>query len=226
MKLFQNRCEFDYSWETVTTANWNKYPNSMSPHVIGVDVLRRELSDHGNILTSERLITVRQNVPRWLMLLVGCKDNLSYVREVSQINLRDKTLKMRSCNLSFVNFLRVFETVDYFPNPVDPQNKTIFQQEAQITAYGRLTKICNSMEEFSVKRFCDNAEKGQLGLEKVLDKMVNNVDNLSNNLITKYNETIEDVKRTKMYQDIERKCTILSDYYDIFNDTFSKDSRW
>lgn len=225
MKLFQNKCEFDYSWETVTTANWNKYPNNMSPHVIGVDVLRRELKDNGNILVTERLITVRQNVPRWMMLLVGCKDNLSYVREISTINLNDRTLKMRSCNLSFVNILKVFEMVDYYPNPTDPHNKTIFQQEAQITAYGGLSKICNSMEEFSVKRFCDNAEKGQMGFESVLNKMVNNVDNLSNNLINKYNETIEDVKKTQMYQDIERKCTILSDYYDFFNDAFTKDTR-
>lgn len=222
MKLFNNTCEFDYPWERVTAANWNKYPNEVSPHVVAVDVLRREIQERGNVLVTERLITVRQGVPRWIMTLVGCKDNLSHVREISTINLKDRTLKMRSCNLSFVNILRVYETVDYTPNPNNPQESTIFEQEAQITAYGTFTRICNSMEEFSIKRFCDNAQKGQIGFENVLKMFNEKTDEISNSIVTKYNETMDEMKRYTMFQDIERKCTILSDYYDFFNDAFAR----
>ena len=222
MKLFTNTCQFDYPWERVTAANWNKYPNEVSTHVIAVDVLKRELKDKGNVLVTERLITVQQGVPRWIMSLVGCKDNKSYVREVSTINLKERSLKMRSCNLSYVNFLRVFESVDYIPDPSAPLKRTIFKQEARITAYGTFNSLCDSMEEFSIKRFCDNAQKGKVGFEKVLRMFNQTTDEISNTILTKYNETVDDIKRYNMFQDIERKCTILSDYYDIFNDAFAR----
>lgn len=222
MKLFTSSCEFDYPWERVTAANWNKYPNEVSTHVVAVDVLKRELKDNGNVLVTERLITVQQGVPRWIMTLIGCKDNKSYVREISTINLRERSLKMRSCNLSYVNILRVFESVDYIPNPIAPREKTIFKQEARITAYGTFSRICDSMEEFSIKRFCDNAQKGKVGFEKVLKMFNDTTDEISNTIVNKYNETVDDIKRYNMFQDIERKCTILSDYYDIFNDAFAR----
>ena len=57
MKLFQNSYDFNYPWDQVTAANWKKYPNEISTHVIAVDVLRRELKDQGKVLVTERLIT-------------------------------------------------------------------------------------------------------------------------------------------------------------------------
>lgn len=222
MKLFTNTCEFDYPWERVTAANWNKYPNEASTHVIAVDVLRRELQDNGNVLVTERLITIQQGVPRWLMVLVGCKDNRSYVREISTIDLKKRSLMMRSCNLSYVNFLRVFESVDYIPDPMAPKTKTVFRQEAQITAYGTFSRICDSMEDFSIRRFYDNAQKGKAGFEKILKMFNDTTDEISNTFVNKYNETVDDIKQYNMLQDIERKCTILSDYYDIFNDVFAR----
>ena len=110
MKLFQNSYVFDYPWEQVTVANWNKYPNDISTHVVAVDVLRRELKRNNTVLVTERLITVRQGVPRWIMMCLG-GDNISYIREVSTVDLRRSELKLRSVNLSYVNFLRVYEEV-------------------------------------------------------------------------------------------------------------------
>lgn len=227
MKLFQNQCDFQYPWEQVTAANWNKYPNEMSTHVKAVDVLRRELKNDGNILVTERLITVKQNVPRWIMAVLG-GTNLSYVREVSTVNLKDRTLKMRSCNLTYVNILKVYEMVDYTPHPDDPDNKTLFKQEARITAYGAFTRFCNSMEDWSVQRFCDNANKGKMGFDSVL-KVFNGhweqrdkyVDELGNTIVNKVNETMEDLSEM-MFKENERKCTILTDYYDIFSDAFEE----
>ena len=159
MKLFANTYDFDYPWERVTAANWQKYPNAISTHVVAVDVLRREVQDSGNVLVSERLLTVQQKVPRWIMMVLG-GSNVSYVREVSTVNLRDRTLKLHSCNLNYVNLLRVYETVEYTPHPTDPVNKTLFAQQAQITAGGKFGRLVNTLEEWSVQRFGDNAQKG------------------------------------------------------------------
>lgn len=45
MKFFESQHEFDYSWEEVSTANWQKYCpwNDKSTHVIAVDTLERSV---------------------------------------------------------------------------------------------------------------------------------------------------------------------------------------
>lgn len=224
MKLFQNTSDFEYPWDQVSAANWNKYPNEVSTHVIAVDVLRRELQDDGNRLVTERLITVRQGVPRWIMLMVG-GDNTSYVREVSTVNLLKKELVLKSCNLTMRNILTVFETVRYSPHPDFPQEKTLFEQSARITAGGSLSfgRICSKMEEWSVDRFCENAKKGKIGFESVLKEFHERyVNDLSSSIVSKVNETVEDVKLTagSLFKETEKKCSILSDYYDLFMDAF------
>lgn len=230
MKLFQNSYDFDYPWEQVTAANWQKYPNEVSTHVIGVDVLRRELKDNGNVLVSERLLTVQQKVPRWIMMVLGAS-NLSYVREVSTVDLKKKSLKLRSCNLTYVNLLRVYELVDYMPHPNDPYNKTSFSQQAQITACGKFGRLVNTMEDWSIQRFCDNAKKGKVGFDSVLKMFSKHWDN--NSIVIKVNETVDDLGNqvVKTVNDVNaaaesmikesfRKFSILSDYQDVFNDTF------
>ncbi|AAS54365.1 AGL126Cp [Eremothecium gossypii ATCC 10895] len=199
MKLFQNRCEFAYPWEEVTEAHWKKYPNEMSTHVKATDVLRRELDPTGRKLVSERLITVQQSAPRWVMMLVG-GTNISYVREVSTVDLDSQTLTLRSVNLTYANLLKVCETVTYSRDPVDPARKTLFEQEAQITAYVPFARVCNQLEEWSVQRYHDNAEKGKRGFETVLkalsrrwDQGERYVEDISSTIVTKVNETVDDL---------------------------------
>lgn len=66
MKLFQTVHDFHYEWSLVSAANWQKYPNDNCPHVQHVDVLNRTVDPKTGILTTERLITVSQNVPRFI----------------------------------------------------------------------------------------------------------------------------------------------------------------
>lgn len=75
---------------------------------------------------------------------------------------------MKSMNLTFNNLLNVQETVQYLPDPQSPADRTIFKQDAKITAYGAFSRICNAIEDFSVERFGQNATKGREGFEAVL----------------------------------------------------------
>lgn len=70
MKFFKTVHTFDYEWSLVSAAQWQKYPNDSCPHVQHVDVLKRTVDPETGVLTTERLITVKQNVPR-LMLKVS-----------------------------------------------------------------------------------------------------------------------------------------------------------
>lgn len=142
----------------------------MSSHVVAVDVLRREINPSSGILTTERLITVQQSIPRWIVALVG-GTNVSYVREVSEVNPKTRTLTLRSINLTMNSLLSVYETVVYSPNPKNPTNSTIFRQEAQITAYASFRRLCNKIEDWSVERFNQNAELGKAGFDSVLNKI-------------------------------------------------------
>lgn len=169
MKLFENTCEFHYPWDQVTAANWRKYPNEVSTHVVAVDVLRRELDATNTVLTTERLITCKQSIPSWLQYFVGGK-NVSYVREVSVVDLNAQSLTLRSVNLTMCHLLKVSETVTYMPD-VDDKFKTRFKQEAQITAYGAFQKVCNRIEDWSLDRFHQNAAKGRMGFEGVLEML-------------------------------------------------------
>ncbi|GME72706.1 unnamed protein product [[Candida] boidinii] len=168
MKLFTSNQTFNYPWGQVTAANWQKYPNEYSTQVVAVDVLRREFDDEKGLLTTERLITCKQPIPSWLRMIVGAQE-CSYVREVSIVDREQQTLVMRSCNLTYNNLLRVYETVIYKPDSNEPNNKTNFKQFAEITAYASFKRICDKLEDWSVERFGQNAKKGKLGFESVLE---------------------------------------------------------
>ena len=170
MKFFENECRFDYTWDKVSAAHWRKYPNEQASHVVAVDTLRQEVDPVTGNLRIERLITCRQGAPRWIVKLVGSTED-SYVREVSEVNLKEKTLTLLSTNLTFSNIMSVQETVRYQPDPAAPTRRTLFTQDAKITAYGALSRWANNMmEDFTIDRFRQNAQRGRAGFESVLDK--------------------------------------------------------
>lgn len=67
MKFFKTVHTFNYEWSLVSAAQWQKYPNDHCPHVQHVDVLNRTVDPETGILTTERLITVKQNMPRLIL---------------------------------------------------------------------------------------------------------------------------------------------------------------
>lgn len=86
MKIFSADHEFNYSWDEVSTANWRKYCpwNKESDHVVAVDTLSRSVEPKTGILRTERLITCKQNAPRWVSTILGSSE-FSYVYEVSYV---------------------------------------------------------------------------------------------------------------------------------------------
>lgn len=165
MKEFDSVQVFNYPWDYVSAANWRKYPNEQSAHVVGVDVLRREVSEEGKLIT-ERLITCKQPIPKWLQYLVGVQDK-SFVREVSTIDPINEVLTMRSVNLTMTNLLKVNETVIYKPDPNDV-SKTMFIQNAKIVSNYGWSNVQTKVESWAVDRFSQNALKGKAGFDSVL----------------------------------------------------------
>ncbi|KAI1438382.1 MSF1 protein [Xylaria sp. CBS 124048] len=168
MKVFSSTCTFNYSWEEVSTANWQKYCpwNEKSTHVIAVDTLSREVDAETGILRTERLITCKQSAPEWLKAVIGRMDT-SQVLETSYVNPTEKTVTMVSQNISWANLVKVQETVVYRPLSAV---QTQFEQSARITAMcGGWQRIKNNIEDSLVTRFKENAMKGKEGFECVLE---------------------------------------------------------
>ena len=174
MKIFSSQHFFNYPWEQVSAANWMKYPNEMSTHVVAVDVLRREVDPVSGVLRTERLITCQQAIPKWILNLVG-GSNVSYVRKVSEVDPKAKTLTLRSVNMSMCNLLSVYEVCTYRPNVENDIKNTVFEQEAQITSYASFRKLCNKIEDWTVERFGQNAQLGKKGFESVLQQVTQKV---------------------------------------------------
>jgi hypothetical protein len=167
MKVLSNSYSFNYSWEEVSAANWQKYCpwNEKSTHVIAVDTLSRQVDPQTGILRTERLITCKQSAPEWLKGILGCMDT-SQVLETSYVNPTEKTVTMVSQNITWANLVNVQETVVYRPLSA---TQTEFVQEARITALcGGWQRIKNSIEDSLVTRFKENAHKGREGFEAVL----------------------------------------------------------
>lgn len=77
---------------------------------------------------------------------------------------------MCSTNLTWSNLLSVRETVVYQPSKSAPESRTEFRQDAKITALcGGWQKVKTRIEEASVERFGQNAQKGREGFEAVLE---------------------------------------------------------
>ncbi|KAI8977510.1 PRELI-like family-domain-containing protein [Mycotypha africana] len=170
MKFVKTVHTFDYEWNLVSAAQWQKYPNDLCPHVVHVDVLNRRVDPKTGVLITERLITVKQNAPKILLKLVGAEET-QYVREVSTIDPKAKTFKMTSQNLSLCNLLKCNEEITYTVSP-EHAGKTQFTSQASVRVGGFLSKWENYIEDFSIKRFQQNAQNGKEGFLRVLEKFV------------------------------------------------------
>jgi hypothetical protein len=56
MKIFQSTTHYDYDWEHVSTANWQKYSpwNEKTPHVIAVDTLSRHVDAASGVVSARQ----------------------------------------------------------------------------------------------------------------------------------------------------------------------------
>ena len=126
------------------------------------------LTDKVQQLRTERLITCRQNAPKWVLALLGGQ-NTSHVHEVSYVDPAAQRVTLCSTNMSWTNVLSVRETVVYQPLPSAPDSRTQFKQDAKITALcGGWQKVKNCIEEATAERFDQNARAGREGFEHVL----------------------------------------------------------
>ncbi|XP_013405677.1 PRELI domain containing protein 3B [Lingula anatina] len=163
MKIWSSQHIFEHPWETVVTAAQRKYPNPINTNVTGLDVVNRHVDQQG-VLQSHRLMRTKWGFPGWVIKLVGMSKDC-FVSEHSKVDPANKTMVLKSQNMTYHNFVSVDETLVYTPHPED-KNKTILKQEAAITVHG--VPLAGKLEGILEGNFDSNAHKGRQAIEWVI----------------------------------------------------------
>ncbi|KNE59914.1 hypothetical protein AMAG_05363 [Allomyces macrogynus ATCC 38327] len=170
MKIHSSEHEYNHPWSHVTAAVWQKYPNDQAPHVLTVDVLNREVDQEKRVLRTERLLTMRQKVPSLFSKLFSSGEPISYVYEVSEVNLDTNTFTAVSTNLTYRDIMVMDESMTYKPDPKAPLARTLVHQEAAVSV--SLSRFSSYCEDAVMSRFKANAHLGRRGLEQVIDRIM------------------------------------------------------
>uniref|UniRef100_A0A3B1K6Q1 PRELI domain containing 1a n=1 Tax=Astyanax mexicanus TaxID=7994 RepID=A0A3B1K6Q1_ASTMX len=91
------------TWNQVSTAFWQKYPNPYSTNVLTEDVIFREVTPDNRLL-SRRLLTKTGPVPRWAESFFT-SFTAYYVIEDSVVDPVNKTMVTFTRNISHTHFI-------------------------------------------------------------------------------------------------------------------------
>lgn len=191
MHLSTTQHVFGHSWAIMTTANWKKYPNAYSPHILSVDVISRTVTPSG-CLETQRLVVCKQSAPSVFRVLGFHLPDVNYFIEQSTLNPKTQEYEAITHNLSLRKYFTAEEMITFAPltdstflteemnksiqnsntsNELNP-NSTLFTCTAKITAVGALATFGSLIEQACVSRFKANASRGRLGLESVIEAVL------------------------------------------------------
>ncbi|KAK3875701.1 hypothetical protein Pcinc_019448 [Petrolisthes cinctipes] len=190
MKIWTSEHIFSHPWETVTQAVWRKYPNPHNPAVVGTDVIERRVV--GGVLHTHRLISSRWGLPTWAQTILGA-DRVCYGYEHSEVNPEERTMTMRTRNLTFSSTVSMDERLVYSPDPVDTE-KTILRQETIITVKG--VPLTSYMEGYLINSISSNSFKGREALEFVISKINKEVEEIMSTYKRSTTEIFSNTKRS------------------------------
>jgi len=195
MKFWTSEHTFSHPWEKVVQAAWRKYPNPMNPSVTAIDVLDRRIDDQG-VMHTQRLLssgTNRWGIPQWVQSIVG-SPNVMYANEHSSVDPRRQTMVLKSRNITFCNFIAVDEQLVYSIHPENPRY-TLLRQEAVVLVQG--VPLGSYMESMLTNTISSNATKGRLAIEWVIQKINDEIKDLSTSAVSAFESTDEFINSTK-----------------------------
>lgn len=103
------------SWPIVTLAFFLRYPNPYAAHVVSCDVISREQTSSGSLVTT-RLILKKGAMPRWFPKGIVSRAE-SWVIEESEVDPFGKVVHCVTKNLDHVKVMQVEESVRYSQLP-------------------------------------------------------------------------------------------------------------
>jgi len=162
MKFFSQSFLYDDPWSIVTLAFFLRYPNPYAAHVISCDVISRNQTSSGSLITT-RLILKRGNLPRWFPSGMVSRAE-SWVVEESEVDPHGKIVKCCTKNLDHIKIMQVEESVMFRQNA---QGQTLQNTEARIVS-GFGWGLTRKIENHGLSRFKANMQRSREGVSLIL----------------------------------------------------------
>jgi hypothetical protein len=162
MKFYSQSFLYDDPWSIVSLAFFLRYPNPYASHVVSCDVISREQTSSGSLLTT-RLILKRGALPRWAPKGIVSRAE-SWVIEESEVDPWGKTVRCRTKNLDHVKVMQVEESV-VFRHTED--GKTLQTTTASIVS-GFGWGLTKRIEHHGLTRFKANVQRSREGVSLIL----------------------------------------------------------
>jgi len=162
VKFFSQSHKYSEPWQTVTLAFVLRYPNPYATHVLSADVLEREFTPRGTLLTT-RLILKRGNIPKWMPRGIISRAE-SWIVEQSEVDPLGKVVRCETRNLDHVKILSVQESVVL---KEDVAGSTLQKTEAKVVS--KLGWLARRVERYGHEKFQRNLERSRAGIHLVVD---------------------------------------------------------
>ncbi|XP_033122452.1 PRELI domain-containing protein 1, mitochondrial-like [Anneissia japonica] len=198
MKYYLSTTVFKNTWEQVTGAFWQKYPNPSSKHVLSEDTTSRRIED--NKLISTRILSKTNRMPRWGNYVFGSNARYVYVVEETIVDPVNKIFTSYTRNIGYTKFMVVEEKCIY---KTSPENKdwTVVEKHAWINS--NLFGVSRALRAFGLERYKANITKSNRGFQYVLDQ-------LYPTLTEKSNADILPTEMTKMKNNAKTKAANMA----------------
>ncbi|XP_071785662.1 PRELI domain containing protein 3B-like [Asterias amurensis] len=187
MKIWSSEHVFHHPWETVAKAAWRKYPNPMNNSVVGVDVAERRVEPSGK-LYSHRILTTKWGLPGWVIRFLGMNPTC-FVSEHSLVDAKERTLLLKSKNVTLNSYVSIDEELVYKPHPTI-SNATLLTQEAVVTVNG--FGLANHLEGLVTKTISSKSASGREAMEWVIQSINQEMKDLASQV----NKSMEDIKHS------------------------------
>ncbi|OBZ79142.1 Protein UPS1, mitochondrial [Grifola frondosa] len=163
MRFYSQSFLYDDPWSIVSLAYLLRYPNPFSSHILSCDVISREVTSSGSLLTT-RLILKTGSLPRWAPKGIISRAE-SWVIEESEVDPYGKVMRCTTKNLEHVRVMRVEERI-HIEQMAD--GKTMQTTEAMfVSGFGwGLTK---RIENHGLARFKANLQRSREGFSVILN---------------------------------------------------------
>ncbi|KAI9462315.1 MSF1-domain-containing protein [Lactarius psammicola] len=163
MKFFSQSFLYDDPWPIVSLAFFLRYPNPYASHVLSCDVISREFTSSGSLLTT-RLILKTATLPRWAPKGIISRSE-SLIIEESEVDPHGKVVRCLTRNLEHVKAMQIHETQTFSQLG---EGKTLQTTEARIVS-GFGWGLTKQIENYGLARFRKNVQRSREGVALILD---------------------------------------------------------
>jgi len=169
VKFYSTQYTFRHPFEDVSYAFLRKYPNPLSQHVLGCDIISRNLDQETGTLTSQRLIQKTSSKNKIAEKLLGKGQSYGFVLEDSVINMKERKMVTVSRNLTYAKILFIEETCTYTASKENSE-WTDMKTEARVVC--PLWGWSRPVEGVGLEKFKQNVIKARESLEFVIQKVI------------------------------------------------------